>query len=130
MAAGDPRIGLVVRPDSPAVGGALGSVGGSEASPRSDHCEVIAAHEIHAHLFTRTEDWASPITERFAQVAQINREMRVYGRAVTQLLSTDIGWVTDAVVGGLQDTARGDAGPFQGAARACCAAPARWWVRG
>ncbi len=59
------------------------------------------AEGIPTTLFTGTEDWTSPTTERFGWARQLNREMAVYGRALTQLLSTDIGWATDTPISGV-----------------------------
>jgi len=57
------------------------------------------AEGIPSTFFTRTEDWDSPTTERYDWARSLNQEMAVYGRTLTQLLSTDIGWATDTPVG-------------------------------
>lgn len=58
------------------------------------------AEGIPTTLFTSTADWRSPMTERFGWASQLNREMAVYGRTLTQLLSTDIGWATSMPISG------------------------------
>ncbi len=49
-------------------------------------------------LFDQTDNWNAQPTERFAWAMTLNRELETYGRAVTQLLSTGLGWVTDAPI--------------------------------
>ncbi|MFK7989678.1 MAG: hypothetical protein AB8I08_26910 [Sandaracinaceae bacterium] len=58
------------------------------------------AEGIPSTFFTDTESWTSGTTPRFALAAQINAELEVYGRTVTQLLSTDVGWATDTPIAG------------------------------
>lgn len=60
-----------------------------------------AAEGIPTTFFTNTEDWASPTTQRFGWAAAINREMRVYGRALTHLLSRNVGWATTTALPGV-----------------------------
>jgi len=45
--------------------------------------------------FFPAERWGAPTSEGFHWSAQINTELAVYGRAMTQLLSRDVAWMTD-----------------------------------
>lgn len=51
--------------------------------------------------FFSGHDWDARPTERFEVAARLNREMAAYGRALTQLLSTDVAWVTDVSIPGV-----------------------------
>ena len=74
-------------------------------------------HGIPSTFFGRAGDWTAPRTERFGWAAQLNREMELYGRALTQLMSTDVGWATDSPFTGLHpptgvDLFRSDMDPY------------------
>lgn len=52
-----------------------------------------AAEGIPTTLFTETEMWGATPTPQFGFVAQINKELAVYGKAQTKLRSTSVAWV-------------------------------------
>ncbi|MBW2704445.1 MAG: hypothetical protein JRF33_26815 [Deltaproteobacteria bacterium] len=55
--------------------------------------QIDENHSVYPVLFEHQNDFAAAKTERWHIAAQINREMANLGRAITQLISTDVRYV-------------------------------------
>lgn len=56
--------------------------------------QISAAHQLTPAFFTQTGNFAAAKTPQFAWAGQINQELRQLGRAVTQLTSIDVRYVS------------------------------------
>jgi hypothetical protein len=52
--------------------------------------QIPTTHGLPVLLFDRNGSWSANETRHFGVAAKINRELRHYGRAITQLTSTDV----------------------------------------
>lgn len=63
---------------------------------------VLGGNEegIPTSLFSATDEWNAATTAQFTAVAQVNRELIVYGRAQTRLRSTGVAWAASREIPG------------------------------